>query len=54
MGIPKRKLHFHVGRGATCVFVYIDLNDWWVGYYRGKHKGFVCIIPTVVICWARG
>lgn len=33
--------------------VYFDFNDWWVGYYRGAHRHFVCLVPTLVISWPR-
>lgn len=33
--------------------VYIDRNDWWVGYYRGDRHHYVCPLPTVVIRWPR-
>ena len=33
--------------------VYIDTNDWWVGYYRGPNHHYVCPLPTVVVRWAR-
>lgn len=33
--------------------VYIDTNDWWIGYYRGEHYHFICPLPTVVIRWNR-
>lgn len=33
--------------------VYIDTNDWWIGYYRGSNYHFVCPLPTVVIRWDR-
>ena len=33
--------------------IYIDTNDWWVGYYRGEHYHFVCPLPTLVIRWSR-
>ena len=35
------------------VSIYIDLRDWWVGYYRGPNHHYVCPLPTVVIRWAR-
>jgi hypothetical protein len=35
------------------VTVYIDLNDWWVGYYRGDRHNYVCVLPCVVIRWVR-
>lgn len=33
--------------------VYFDFRDWWVGYFRGDHFHYVCILPTVVIRWGR-
>lgn len=33
--------------------VYIDSNDWWVGYYRGPNHHYVLLLPTVVIRWRR-
>lgn len=33
------------------VRIYFDFRDWWVGYYRGEHYHFVCLIPTLVIRW---
>lgn len=33
--------------------VYIDTNDWWIGYYRGDSHHYVCPLPTVVIRWRR-
>ncbi len=33
--------------------VYVDLRDWWVGYYRGDRHHYVCPLPTVVIRWDR-
>lgn len=29
--------------------IYIDLDDWWVGLYRGPHHRYVCLLPCVVI-----
>jgi hypothetical protein len=37
-------------RGAQ---IYIDWNDWWIGYYRGSHYHFVIPVPCVVIRWRR-
>lgn len=34
--------------------IYVDMNDWWVGYYRGDTHHYVCLLPTVVIRWKRG
>jgi hypothetical protein len=33
--------------------VYVDVNDWWIGYYRGKTHHYVCPLPTLVIRWDR-
>lgn len=33
--------------------IYLDRNDWWIGYYRGDTHHYVCILPTVVIRWSR-
>jgi hypothetical protein len=33
--------------------VYIDTNDWWIGYYRGDRHHYVCPLPTVVLRWKR-
>ena len=33
--------------------VYIDAADWWVGLYRGPNHYYVCLLPCVVIRWAR-
>ena len=35
------------------VKVYIDPADWWIGYYRGPNHHYVCLLPLVVIRWAR-
>ena len=35
------------------VKVYLDFNDWWIGYYRGDTHHYVCPLPTVVIRWRR-
>lgn len=35
------------------VKMYLDRNDWWVGYYRGDTHHHVCPLPTLVIRWAR-
>lgn len=34
------------GRWTT---IYLDRNDWWVGYYRGSHHHYICPLPTLVI-----
>lgn len=33
--------------------IYQDMNDWWVGYYRGATHHYVCLLPTIVIRWDR-
>lgn len=33
--------------------LYIDTNDWWVGYYRGDTHHYACPLPTVVVRWDR-
>lgn len=33
--------------------IYIDANDWWIGYYRSERHHYVCLLPTVVIRWKR-
>lgn len=35
------------------VKIYIDLDDQWVGRYRGPNHNYVCIIPCIVIRWKR-
>jgi len=35
------------------VKVYIDCNDWWIGYYRGPNHHYVCPLPCIVIRWNR-
>lgn len=40
-------------RGKAQLKIYIDLNDWWIGYFRGDNHHYVCVIPTVVIRWNR-
>lgn len=40
-------------RDAYQARVYFDLNDWWIGYYRGSNWHFVCPLPTLVIRWSR-
>jgi hypothetical protein len=27
--------------------IYLDANDWWIGWYR------VCLLPCIVIRWQR-
>lgn len=38
---------------ARPVHVYREPADWWVGYYRGDHHHYVCLLPTIVIRWVR-
>ena len=33
--------------------VYIDINDWWIGLYRGPNHYYLCPVPCVVIRWDR-
>lgn len=33
--------------------IYVDTNDWWIGYYRGASHHYVCPLPTIVIRWPR-
>jgi hypothetical protein len=35
------------------VKVYIEPNDWWIGYYRGDSHHYVCPLPCIVIRWDR-
>ena len=39
--------------GSPFVKIYVDLNDWWVGVYRGPNHYYACLIPTLVIRWRR-
>lgn len=39
--------------GGGDVKVYLDLRDWWIGYYRGDTHHYVCVLPTLVIRWSR-
>lgn len=39
-------MHIHVS-------IYIDLRDWWIGYYRGDAHHYVCLLPTLVVRWNR-
>ena len=32
---------------------YREPCDWWIGYYRGAHHHYVCLLPTLVIRWPR-
>lgn len=34
--------------------IYIDTNDWWIGYYRGDTHHYACPLPCLVIRWNRG
>lgn len=29
--------------------IYLDFNDWWIGYYRGPNHHYFCPLPTLVI-----
>jgi hypothetical protein len=33
--------------------VYLEPRDVWIGYYRGDRHHYVCLLPCVVIRWAR-
>jgi hypothetical protein len=33
--------------------LYIDLRDWWIGYYRADRWHYVCLLPCVVLRWPR-
>ena len=33
--------------------VYLDLNDWWIGVYRGADTWYICILPCLVIAILR-
>jgi hypothetical protein len=33
--------------------IYLDFNDWWIGYYRGDTHHYVCPLPTLVVRWRR-
>jgi hypothetical protein len=33
--------------------VHVNWNDWWIGYFRGDTRHYVCLVPCVVICWKR-
>ena len=33
--------------------VYMDRNDWWIGYYRGPNHHYICPLPCVVIRFNR-
>jgi hypothetical protein len=33
--------------------LHIDIRDWWIGYYRGEHHHYVCVLPCVVLSWNR-
>jgi hypothetical protein len=35
------------------VKVYLDVNDWWVGIYRGPVYWYLCPFPCIVIRWKR-
>ena len=51
MGCPLGALRW--AEELIVVRVYRDRDDWWVGYYRGPRDHFVCLLPTLVIRWAR-
>ena len=38
---------------GTSIRVYVDLRDWWVGYYRSRTHHYVCPLPTLVVRWRR-
>jgi hypothetical protein len=38
----------------TKLVIYIDRDDWWIGYYRGPNNHYVCLLPTIVVRWRRG
>ena len=40
-------------QGSRELSVYIDVRDWWIGYYRGPNHHYVCILPLIVIRWKR-
>jgi hypothetical protein len=31
----------------------LNWNDWWIGYYHGSERHYVCLVPCVVISWER-
>lgn len=33
--------------------LYFDARDWWVGYFRGDDRHYVCLLPTLVLSWPR-
>lgn len=33
--------------------VYPDPHAWWVGYARGEHYHYLCLLPSLVIRWRR-
>jgi hypothetical protein len=35
------------------VRIYVDTDDWWIGWYRGTEHHYVCVVPAVVIRWSR-
>lgn len=49
----KKRSWWEKFKDRTGFRVYIDTDDWWLGYYRGDHSHFVCVLPTLVIRWYR-
>jgi hypothetical protein len=41
-------------RPKRAIAIYLDANDWWIGYYRGETHHYVCLLPIVVMRWNRG
>lgn len=37
----------------TAPVIYIDTADWWIGYYRGPTRNYICPLPTLVFRWPR-
>ncbi len=31
--------------------IFVDVRNWWIGYYRVAGYHYLCLIPTIVICW---
>lgn len=40
-------------QGSKELSLYIDTNDWWIGWYRGPNHHYICLLPTIVIRWKR-
>lgn len=40
-------------QGSRELSLYIDVNDWWVGVYRGPNHWYMCLLPMIVIRWKR-